>query len=225
MRTILLAGAAALALSVAPALAGSHAGSGGLINKSANAAGGSNSASTGGSAGNGDGNTHVSVSHSLDGNTLNSDNTSNTHNTTTRDSDNTTTRDSNNTTTTVQGNSGAGSLLGNSASATDGGTAVNAALGSYDVSDKTLSVSHTSTRTTDIIAQASANGSVNNNHTEMEKAGFSGLSNSMTDSVNGQGILSAQQNTGANALQQVTVSLGSVVSGGTGFGAATNSAH
>jgi hypothetical protein len=210
MRMFLLAGAAALAFSVAPALAGSHAGSGGLINKSANAAGGSNSASTGGAAGNGNGNTHVSVSHSLDGNTLASDNTTDTHNTTTK----------------VQGNSGAGSLLGNAASATDGGTAVNAALGSYDVSDKTLDVSHTSTRTTDIIAQASSSGSVSDNHTRMERAGFSGLTNTMTDSVNGQGILSAQQNTGANALQQVTVSLGSVVgNGSTGFGASTNSAH
>jgi hypothetical protein len=214
MRTILLAGAAALALSVAPALASSHAGSGGLINKSANAAGGSNSASTGGSAGNGNGNTHVNVSHSLDNNTLNSDNTSHSDNTS----------DTHNTTTKVQGNSGAGAA-GNAASATDGGTAVNAALGSYDVSDKTLSVAHTSTRTTDIIAQATATGTVSGNHTAMEKAGFSGLYNNMTDSVNGQGILSAQQNTGANALQQVTVSLGSVVGSGTGFGAATNSAH
>jgi hypothetical protein len=207
MRTIIFAGTAALALSVAPALANSHAGSNGLINKSANAADNSNSASTGGSAGSD--NTHVNVSHSLNGNTLDSNNTSDSYNTTTK----------------VQGNSHAASLLGNAASATDGGTAVNAALGSYDVSDKTLDVSHTSTRTTDIIAQASATGSVYGNHTPMERAGFSGLDNSMSDSVNGQGILSAQQNTGANALQQVTVSLGSVVGSGTGFGTTTNTAH
>jgi hypothetical protein len=94
------------------------------------------------------------------------------------------------------------------------------------VTDTTLDVSNTHTTTDNVIAEASASGTVSGNHTRMERANFSGLGNSMSDAVNGQGILSAQQNTGANALQQVTVSLGSVVgAGGTGFGASTNSAH
>jgi hypothetical protein len=190
MRTILLAGAAALALSVAPAMAGSHSGSSGFINKSANAAGGSNSASTGGLAGNGNGNTHVNVSHSLDGNRLNSDNT----------------------TTTVQGNSAAGSLAGNAASATDGGLAINAALGSYDVSNKALDNNNTSVAVT--LASAANHGAVYGNSASVSSA----APNNVTNALNGQGILTGQLNTGANSFQQTSVALGSVVTGGTGGG-------
>ena len=76
----------------------------------------------------------------------------------------------------------------------------------------------TNTTTVSVLAETRTTGSVSHNHFGPGSIGASGNA-SMTNSMGGMGILSAQQNTGAAALQQQSVSLGSMV-GGNGGGLA-----
>jgi hypothetical protein len=229
MRTVLLASVAALALSVAPAMAQPVAGSHGFINKSANAAGGSNAASTGGMAGNHDGNTSVDVHKNLSSSASSNSASATTGGTALNHSANNDpiasgneVASGNTKTTTVNKSSSAGGGAGGAASATTGGTAVNKdnndALSLLSGNSTTVASdneltndsSHISVDVT--LAESSVHGSASGGG---GGHGFLGGGNVMTNSVNGQGILTAQQNTGGGALQQNSVALGSVVLGST----------
>jgi hypothetical protein len=113
-----------------------------------------------------------------------------------------------------------------------GNTSLEASLSSTkdlnDVGNTDLAITRSDTRINVTLAESGNTGSVggtlyiNDPSNSHDKSG-SGYGGALTGdasmrSVNGgSGILTAQQNTGVNALQQNSVALGSVVGGGTGF--------
>ncbi len=94
-------------------------------------------------------------------------------------------------------------------------TAILAVLGSnYAVGGSSLSTTSTHTHIDMKLATAVSNGDVTNNKVINKPCLSQSYGGATMSSVNGgTGILSAQQNTGANALQQTTVALGSSIQG------------
>ena len=97
-----------------------------------------------------------------------------------------------------------------------------------DVGNSALEITRSNTHINVTLAESGNSGSVggtlyindpSSDRNDSSKSGFGALTgNASMSSVNGgSGILTAQQNTGVNALQQNSVALGSVVGGGTGF--------
>jgi hypothetical protein len=134
----------------------------------------------------------------------------------------------------------AGSIgSGTNSSATTGGTAVSAALtnsanttssnntansdnlsvlkvigSNYAASGSMLSTTNTHTHVDITLASAVSNGSISDNETNLKPCLSKISSNASMSNVNGgTGILAAQQNTGANSLQENTVALGSAIQG------------
>lgn len=96
-----------------------------------------------------------------------------------------------------------------------------------DVGNSSLSVTKTDTHINVTLATSSNSGSVtgsltvNGSKTEdcgctPTTASYNTGSNTMDNSANGTGIMSAAQNTGTFSLQQNSVALGSVITGGSG---------
>ncbi len=80
--------------------------------------------------------------------------------------------------------------------------------------DGSLSETKTITHTSTVLASAHNTGTVSGNQLRVSGSSYNGVA--MTNSMNGMGIISAQQNTGTAALQQQSVSLGSIVGGNGG---------
>jgi hypothetical protein len=185
--------------------------------KNASASPGSNAATTGGLAGNGSGNSSSSSSSSLNKTATNSFNRSES------------------VSKTLSATSGGS---GGSASATSGGLAVNKsnsdnkafALLGMAVSNGNLTATKTDITTTYTFGNSDTRDSVSGNHigggsgggmADSWKSGTSPAGSgaiTMTGSMGGLGILTAQQNTGAAALQQNSPVLTSIVGSGTGAG-------
>ena len=84
----------------------------------------------------------------------------------------------------------------------------------YAAGGSTLSTTSTHSHVDVTLATAVSNGSVSGNRVEFEPREAKISSDATMNTVNGgTGILAAQQNTGANALQQSTVALGSAIQG------------
>jgi hypothetical protein len=113
---------------------------------------------------------------------------------------------------------------GNSSSKTD--LSVTKSLD--DVGNSALEITRSNTHINVTLAESGNTGSVggtlyindpSSNRDDKSNSAFGALTGdaSMKNVNGGSGILTAQQNTGVNALQQNSVALGSVVGGGTGF--------
>jgi hypothetical protein len=97
-----------------------------------------------------------------------------------------------------------------------------------DVGNSALEITRSNTHINVTLAESGNSGSVGGTLyindpscgcEDKSNSGFGALTGnaSMSNVNGGSGILTAQQNTGVNALQQNSVALGSVVGGGTGF--------
>lgn len=209
MRNLLLSSVGVLVLAAGPALAWTPSVDVSVPVKNAAASDGSNAATTGGTAG------------SFDGNSLSS--------TSSKSYSSSASNSFNKTFTTTVGIdknlSATSGGSGGSASATTGGVAVNkpdsgnkalALLGGTAVSDGNLSQSISKTSVDVTMATADSNATVSDNSVSsgrMHDAKIIGSNVSMTYSMGGMGILTAQQNTGAAASQQNSVALSSIVIG------------